>query len=243
MGRFVDLTGQRFGRLTVIERAENYVSPKGRQELRWKCLCECGNIVVVRRGCLTAGETLSCGCLQKERTRQANKKYNTFRISCGKVYVKLSNSEKEMVTDQDIWERCKKYYWSLGSRGYPATNIPKLRKPIVFHIFAFPDCPSGFVRDHINGDKLDNRRENIRFILPGENSMNRGKGKNNTSGHVGVCWNKREEKWVAHIQVDRKVINLGYFTDIQDAIAARKQAEIKYFGEYRRKEQSEPESE
>ena len=240
MGRFIDLTGQRFGRLTVIERAENYVAPKGYQTPQWKCLCDCGNTTVVLGKRLRSGSSQSCGCLYRERN-EAKKKVNAFRVECGIVYVKLSNSEREMKMDPDVWERCKKYCWSLGSKGYPITNMPKLRKRVRFHVFAFPDCPKGLVRDHINGDKLDNRKENIRFILQPENSINRGKGENNTSGHVGVSWNKREEKWTAKIQVNGKKIHLGYFTDSQDAIAARKQAEIKYFGEYRRKEPSESE--
>ena len=61
MGKFNDLTGQKFGRLTVIKRVEN----KG-QYVCWLCECECGNKKIVKARCLTKGETLSCGCLKKE---------------------------------------------------------------------------------------------------------------------------------------------------------------------------------
>lgn len=56
----------------------------------------------------------------------------------------------------------------------------------------------------------------------------------NTSGHKGACWDKKCKKWAAPIMVDGRNIYLGLFSDIQDAIAAREAAEIKYFGEYRR---------
>lgn len=68
MGNFIDLTGKRFGRLTVIERADN--SGKGR--VRWKCRCDCGNNSVVRSSDLLSGATKSCGCLTKERIIEAN---------------------------------------------------------------------------------------------------------------------------------------------------------------------------
>ena len=66
MRKCIDLTGQKFGRLTVIERANNYVSPKGQQTAQWLCKCECGNLIVVRGDSLRTGNNLSCGCLGKE---------------------------------------------------------------------------------------------------------------------------------------------------------------------------------
>jgi hypothetical protein len=62
MGAFIDLTGQQFNRLTVIERAENYVSPKGVKQTQWLCQCECGNTVIVTAQKLKSGSTKSCGC-------------------------------------------------------------------------------------------------------------------------------------------------------------------------------------
>lgn len=64
MGKFIDLTGQQFGRLTVVERAKN----EGR-EVRWLCKCECGNYCVVLRSDLRTGQTRSCGCLKSENSR------------------------------------------------------------------------------------------------------------------------------------------------------------------------------
>ena len=60
-----DLTGQRFGRLTAIKRAADYVSCKGKHETQWLCECECGNRCVVRAIYLRRGHTISCGCAKK----------------------------------------------------------------------------------------------------------------------------------------------------------------------------------
>lgn len=67
-----DLTGMRFGRLTVLGLAEPYVTPKGLRVRRWECLCDCGNIACVRSHFLTSGETKSCGCLRHDRPSAAD---------------------------------------------------------------------------------------------------------------------------------------------------------------------------
>ncbi|MBO5897533.1 MAG: hypothetical protein J6R04_00815 [Clostridia bacterium] len=63
-----ELTGQQFGRLTVISRADDYIEKNGGKRVRWRCLCECGNIKIVRAQTLKNGLTKSCGCLKKENT-------------------------------------------------------------------------------------------------------------------------------------------------------------------------------
>lgn len=57
-----DLTGRRFGKLIVLERADNIFSPSGQPQTRWKCLCDCGNTIIVRAQLLKMGKTKSCGC-------------------------------------------------------------------------------------------------------------------------------------------------------------------------------------
>lgn len=64
MSEFKDLTGQRFGKLTVIKRVDDYVSEKGRREKRWECQCDCGNTTIVKEARLNENGTKSCGCLR-----------------------------------------------------------------------------------------------------------------------------------------------------------------------------------
>jgi hypothetical protein len=87
--------------------------------------------------------------------------------------------------------------------------------------------------DHANHDGLDNRRCNIRIATVGENGANRGVFKNNTSGTTGVGWSNVVNKWFARIWKNNKCVYLGAFTELSDAIAARKAAEIEHFGEFR----------
>lgn len=81
--KLIDMTGQRFGRLTVIERGEDYVretyqpymtKPVVKRITRWRCRCDCGGEVTVMRCNLVNGATRSCGCLRRERMRELNRK-------------------------------------------------------------------------------------------------------------------------------------------------------------------------
>ena len=88
--------------------------------------------------------------------------------------------------------------------------------------------------DHINGDKLDNRIENLREVSHGQNGQNTGLRVNNRSGIKGVSWAASRGNWLATITVHGKMRNLGRFDTLEDAAAARRAAEIEYHGDHRR---------
>jgi HNH endonuclease len=88
--------------------------------------------------------------------------------------------------------------------------------------------------DHINRNRSDNRWCNLREATPLQNSRNRSLSRRNKSGHVGVCWDRRLEKWEANIGVGSRTLKIGCFEVIQDAISARCEAEKHYFGEFAR---------
>ena len=60
-----DISGEQFGHLRVIEKAADYISPKGKKETQWLCECDCRSRVIVRRTNLVTGHTISCGCAKK----------------------------------------------------------------------------------------------------------------------------------------------------------------------------------
>ena len=66
MGKFIDLTGNRYGRLFVIERAENKKRNNNKTRIMWKCVCDCGNTVIVESAHLRSGHSQSCGCITKK---------------------------------------------------------------------------------------------------------------------------------------------------------------------------------
>lgn len=85
--------------------------------------------------------------------------------------------------------------------------------------------------DHINRNRSDNRISNLREVTNKQNNQNRSKPSNNTSGHPGVSWYKRDSKWQAQITHNQKDIFLGYFTTLEEAISARKAAEKLYWAD------------
>ena len=96
--------------------------------------------------------------------------------------------------------------------------------------------PMTLILDHINGNTLDNRKNNLRICTNRENTSNRTKlGTNNTSGILGVRFDNRRNKWYADIQYKGKCIFLGYFNIKEDAIKARIDAEKLYFKEFKSK--------
>jgi len=82
--------------------------------------------------------------------------------------------------------------------------------------------------DHVDHNRSNNKWSNLRVVCRQTNSRNLSKHKSNTSGHTGVSWHKTKNKWRAHIMVNYKQIHLGLFTEIEEAIQARKEASIKY---------------
>jgi hypothetical protein len=115
---------------------------------------------------------------------------------------------------------------TINSKGYLAIHIGRQRH--LAHQLAWAiscgEYPDGDI-DHINGDKLDNRIENLRCVTRAENSRN-SKSRSNASGAMGVT--KHHNKWRATIYNDGKQVHLGLFASIDEAKAARKDAERKF---------------
>lgn len=238
MGRVIDLVGQKFGKLTVTERAEDYVRPNGRRALMWKCNCDCGNEVIVRGDHLKSGITNSCGCIQKEVSKQfcyklgkSHKKYNTYDLS-GEYGIGYTSKGEEFWFDIEDYDKIKDYCWYFNSYGYVISK-DKTRKKISLHRIV-TNCPIGLMPDHIHGHttRHDNRKSNLRICTNKENARNKRLQKNNQSGVTGVYFDNTSKKWKAQIRVDGKCISLGYYTEFKNAVQARKSAEDKYFGEF-----------
>jgi len=88
--------------------------------------------------------------------------------------------------------------------------------------------PEGLQVDHINGNRDDNRIENIRIVTGSENKKNSKKYNNNSSGYTGVAYHKKAQKWVAYIKSEGKLIHLGSFENKNDAAQVRKNAELEF---------------
>lgn len=108
MSRALDITGQRYGRLVAIERAENRVSESGKVRARWLCKCDCGREKIVLLDDLRGGHTNSCGCLGDESRRNSSK---THGMTGTRIYVEWLSMKAR------CYNKETKSYSRYGGRG------------------------------------------------------------------------------------------------------------------------------
>jgi hypothetical protein len=118
---------------------------------------------------------------------------------------------------------------TVGTNGYCYVNIKGTKTMLQRFIM---DAPEDVYVDHINHDRLDNRRENLRFATASQNTANRDLGGRGKSGYRGVHWSKQRRKWRADIHVAGRQIYLGLFEDAEAAARAYDWAAVDHYGEF-----------
>lgn len=210
-----DLTGMKFGKLTVIKRSEE----NDRQgKPMWICSCSCGNIKAIRSSVLLKGQAKSCKMCKGFSTplyvrNHANRLYHTW---------------------SGIIQRCKgnctshEYYFEKG--------ISVCKEWLDFDMFAKWAIENGYGPgleiDRIDSDR-DYSPDNCRWVTHKKNSRNRKARSNNTTGTPGVQPRKYRSGRIVYrvsIETDDGRVNVGTFEDLDSAVAARKNAELEYWG-------------
>ena len=123
---------------------------------------------------------------------------------------------------------------SINSNGYLVTSVNK--RPIRVHRLIFL-MHYGYLPpmlDHINGNKLDNRIENLRAATPRQNHQNRDARVTNTSGERNVVWHKRSERWRVVFWAGGKQRQFGTYTDFTHAVQRARQIRKELHGEFAR---------
>ena len=226
-GCLEDLSGRRFGRLIVI--AKDGQDKNG--NTIWKCDCDCGNKISVIHNRLTIGNVQSCGCLRRDLASEKFSKENLYNLDGEYGVGWTTNTNKEFYFDLEDYNTIKKYTWieDLAIADYHSLRAYEKgtgNRIIMSALLGYKNY------DHINRNPFDNRKENFRPATAKENARNRSLSKNNTSGFIGVSWDKEYNKWIAYIKLDQKQTKLGRFENKEDAIHARLCAEAKYYGEF-----------
>ena len=242
--KFIDMTGwimKEHGVSTSRVRVVSFDKIVNNQTY-WNCICECGNEFIGNGAKIRSGQILSCGCLHKEKiikhARELgyiyggyNKKYNEYDLSNDFGIGYFANGEK-FYFDLEDYDKIKNFYWE-NNHGYAIARIynQENQEYIYMHRLIL-DAKNGEVVDHINRNRLNNLKNNLRITDNFGNARNASIAKNNTSGVVGVSFINNRNMWVAQITVNYKNMNLGYFINKEDAIRTRLRAEKEYFGEF-----------
>lgn len=207
MPRFIDRTGETFGRLRVVRRAGTGQNKK----VLWECLCSCGNTVVVVSGSLVTGNTNSCGCYLKDKITKhggsGKGSYNTWRAMMRRCYVSTDKDYPKYgavgVLVCDSWQDYQTFAKEMGE----------------------PVCDQTLDRINPYGNyELDN----CRWASPTVQNRNVRMSKRNKSGIRGVL--KVGDKWYAQITAKKAVFRSKTFETPEEATLARKELEALHWG-------------
>ena len=132
--------------------------------------------------------------------------------------IQLTKNKVTLVDDKDF-EYVNHFKWYCSFKGYAVRSKKINGKKITIHLHReLLNCPQGFEVDHINGDRLDNRRENLRVCLSSQNHINRCTNKKSSSGYRGI--NKSGNYWISQIQINKINHYFGTFKTIKEALIA-----------------------
>ena len=157
---------------------------------------------------------------------------NKYKIMGNKtiIYARCNNKlTHEVLIDTEDLELVKWITgsWVVNSDGYVVGSF--YGRPLYLHRLVMKQLNAIYQEiDHINHNKLDNRKSQLRIVTRSENQQNRRINKNNNSGVTGVYYDPEAKKWIARITTNNKRIHLGIFDNKDDAIEARKHGEKKY---------------
>jgi hypothetical protein len=136
-----------------------------------------------------------------------------------KIYLRGKYKHLFVLVDYENYEWLNQFKWYFHNLGYASNGRMGYMHRLII------DNPEGYETDHINHNKLDNRKCNLRSVTRSENQRNKGIQHNNTSGVSGVRWDKQRDRWKVSFNIDKKIINVGYFKNKISAIKARNQYE------------------
>lgn len=152
-------------------------------------------------------------------------------------YIPVNNGKYRAKVDDADYEVLSKHKWYLTGHRYAGASYQKNRvRHYIYMHRAIMGANENDIIDHINGDCLDNRRDNLRVCSNSQNGLNAKRPKNNTSGAKCVFFHKKKGKWYVRTRIDGKDSFRGYFSTFDDAVRVRDEIFAENHGEFARYE-------
>lgn len=216
---FQDLTGQKFGRLTVLEEGKKRIKPSGQEKTMWLCECDCKNTTEVTTGDLKNKHTQSCGCLHKEIITKHG-----------------MHKSRQYIAWNSMISRCK-YKDNSSFKNYGAKGIGVCDKWNTFEGF-WEDMREGYA-DNLSIDRIDNNKgyfkENCRWATKTQQEQNKPGyiKRRKYSEYKGLeANNQKTNTWTVSITKDKSRIRIGNFHNEKEAAFVYDQLAMQLFGEY-----------
>jgi hypothetical protein len=206
----IDITGQRFGFLTILEKSDKRDNSKAQF---WRVQCDCGNQKEINGAGIRRGVVVSCGCFAKQQRKKAttfhgesnNLTYkswgNMIQRCTNKKHINYPNYGGRGITVCDSWLNYQNFVADMGQRPNAKMSLDRI------------DNDKGYSKD------------NCKWSTQTEQTRNRRLNKTNKSGANGVFYSKRHSKYIVSIYFNGKSHHIGYFKALEMAIKARKDAE------------------
>jgi len=137
----------------------------------------------------------------------------------------------EVMVDDEDYEYLSQYNWHVSKDKCVASWLGGHNKRVLLHRFIMKP-PDDMEIDHIDGNRLNNQKSNLRLATSSQNKCNRGPRKDNKSGFKGVSWHKQREKWTARIKSGEVYKHLGLFESKEEAAKTYNNAAIRFQGQF-----------
>lgn len=203
--------GDKFGMLTILKELDSHYSEGGIRTRKFLCKCDCGNTKIAPLYYFKT-ENPCCDKCSRKVSSEKSRKYNIYETDGDMTKIIDEKGNYTLIDTEDL-EKVKPYYFYKGSGDYYVANKMIDKKKVSYFLHRLvTDCPKGLVVDHLNHNRADNRKENLKICTLQDNRKN--------MPVIGVVLLEHTNKWTASIKDGDSIKYLGVYDTFDEAVEA-----------------------